>query len=49
MLYDLPPFAVGLKEPSSMDEAGGEFQREGHGLGLEERLEALLSVGPSKA
>ena len=49
VLYDLPPFAVGVKEPSSMDEAGGEWEREGLGRGLEERLEALLAVGPSKA
>lgn len=50
VMYDLPPFAVGVKEPSSMDEAGrGEWEREGLGRGLEERLEALLSVGPSKA
>ncbi|KAF7315933.1 hypothetical protein MIND_00110100 [Mycena indigotica] len=40
-------FAFGLSgdEDRTMDDVGGEWEREGLGKGLEERLEALQSVG----
>lgn len=43
--------AADVKEPSggASDEMGGEWEREGLGRGLEERLEALMHVGPGKA
>ncbi|KAI5122825.1 hypothetical protein M0805_003120 [Coniferiporia weirii] len=43
--------AADVKEPSGGvgDDLGGEWEREGLGRGLEERLEALMAVGPGKA
>ena len=43
--------AADIKEPTggAADEVGGEWEREGLGRGLEERLEALMTVGPGKA
>ena len=42
--------AADVKEPTGGvgDDVGGEWEREGLGRGLEERLEALM-VGPGKA
>ena len=41
---------MGLSEAvAPEDEVGGEWEREGLGRGLEERLEALMAVGPGKA
>ena len=51
--YDYIPVgpAADVKEPSGgiPDDMGGEWEREGLGKGLEERLEALMHVGPGKA
>ncbi|KAH8110157.1 hypothetical protein DFH11DRAFT_809917 [Phellopilus nigrolimitatus] len=43
--------AADVKEPTGGmgDDLGGEWEREGLGRGLEERLEALMAVGPGKA
>lgn len=41
--------AADIKEPDGDDDIGGEWEREGFGSGLEERLEALMAVGPGKA
>ena len=40
-----------VREPSGgvVDDIGGEWEREGLGRGLEERLEALMPVGSEKA
>lgn len=44
--------ALDVKEPTAQgvgDDLGGEWEREGLGRGLEERLEALTPVGHGKA
>lgn len=43
--------AADVKEPTGGigDDLGGEWEREGLGRGLEERLEALMAIGPGKA
>jgi hypothetical protein len=35
----------GARDSVSLDDIGGEWEREGLGKGLEERLEALMPVG----
>lgn len=42
--------AADVREPSSvLDDVGGEWEKEGLGRGLEERLEALMTVSPGTA
>jgi hypothetical protein len=38
---------AGGEEDRMMDDVGGEWEREGLGRGLEERLEALAGIGMS--
>ncbi|THH03631.1 hypothetical protein EW145_g6132 [Phellinidium pouzarii] len=53
ILDNMPSFssAADVKEPSGGvgDDLGGEWEREGLGRGLEERLETLMAIGPGKA
>jgi hypothetical protein len=38
--------AMSKRESALLDDVGGEFEREGFGMGLEERLEAVIGTPP---
>ncbi|KAK2459279.1 hypothetical protein APHAL10511_008700 [Amanita phalloides] len=44
-----PMFRNGARQDGLLDDVGGEWEREGFGKGLEERLEELMPVSPATA